>query len=78
MKAHVQNPWTRSPQLFVHLSVEEAQQIKAGMDEVFAQFGALIHEHMDANQQDALEQLQRVIGHALSTDRPHGIKGTMP
>jgi hypothetical protein len=78
MKAHIQNPWTRSPQVFVHVTVEEAQQLAAGLDEVYQQFGQTIRMYMDHNQQDALEQLRRVIKHTLVTERPCGIKGVTP
>jgi hypothetical protein len=78
MKTHIQNPWTRSPQVFVHMTVEEAQQLVAGLDQVYEQFGKHIRGYMDHNQQDALEQLRRVINHVLATERPHGIKGVTP
>lgn len=72
MKSHVQNPWTRSPQLFVHMTVEEAGQL----------LGYLRSRDLGvpctANQGDAFEQLKRTLEHAFQTDRPHGVKGVVP
>jgi len=72
MKTHVQNPWTRSPQLFVHMSVEEAQQLKAAL--AWVPDAAV----PNANARAALSELRRNLDYAIDTERPHGIKGCMP
>lgn len=74
MKTHVQNPWTRSPQLFVHMSVEEAQQLAKALRHA----GFPAGQPYDPNQLDAYRQLLRVLDQALATERPQGIKGCMP
>jgi len=79
MKAHVQNPWTRSPSLMVNVSVEHAQQLAAALAYVLEEDGepsAL--DGMTDNEADALRELHRTLRHALQTERPHGIKGVLP
>jgi hypothetical protein len=80
---HVQNPWTRSPQLFVHMTVEEVQQAHRGLQMLLAQNEIDLAQGrrsaiMDHNQESVLKDLLRTLDHALQTPRPHGIKGTMP
>lgn len=74
MIAHVQNPWTRSPQLFVHMTVEEVQQACAALRAL--ESNAILG--LTGNQADALLELKRTLEHALLTERPRGIKGVMP
>ncbi len=76
MKTHVQNPWTRNPQVFVHMSVEEVQQLSSMLDLYMAKCG--LPDGCDRNQICALEDLKRELKHALETDRPHGIRGVTP
>lgn len=83
MIAHVQNPWTRSPQLFVHMTVEEVQQAYRGLQMLLVQNEIDLAQGerqpiMDHNQESALKDLLRTLSHALSTERPQGIKGVMP
>ena len=83
MKAHVQNPWTRSPSLMVNVSVEEAQQLLAAL-ELLARVYLTQPDHiapdhiLTSNQRDAFEQMTNTLQHALNTARPHGIKGVLP
>lgn len=76
MKTHVQNPWTRSPQVFVHMTVEEVQQLSSMLDLIAEKNG--LPDGCDRNQVSALEDLKRTLRHVLSADRPHGIKGVLP
>ena len=73
MNHHVRNPWTRSPQVFLHLTVEEANQLRAGLVRLNLQESGL-----DDNMRDALATLERQLQHVCSTPPPHGIKGVMP
>lgn len=75
MKTHVQNPWTRSPQVFVHMTVEEVQQLSSVLDLYMQKSG---FDGFDRNQIAALEDLKNHLKHVLATDRPHGIKGVIP
>lgn len=74
MKAHVQNPWTQSPSLMVNLTVEETEQLKAGLE-------ALKEAHikdptiLDTNQENALNDLRMLLEQKLATHRPDGLKG---
>lgn len=78
MRAHVQNPYTRSPSLMVNLSIEKATQLLSALQ--------LSKEHAikgggpqwSANQEDALNCLRRTLEHAFSTPRPNGVKGCVP
>lgn len=83
MKAHVQNPWTNKPSLMVNMSVEEVQQL----DTALRVIRDAIAQHADEdgvygllkpNEYAAFSELERTIEHALSTDRPNGIKGALP
>lgn len=75
MKAHVQNPWTRSPSLMVNMTVEEVQQLRFALSWCL-EMGA--DEKMSANQRDAFGQLYGTLQHVLTTALPHGIKGVLP
>lgn len=75
MKAHVQNPWTRSPSLMVNMTVEEVQQTHAALTVLV---GSIAWETLDANARDATNQLLRTLHHALATALPQGIRGVMP
>lgn len=79
MKAHVQNPWTRSPSLMVNMSVEEVQQLEAALEYLKELYIRNCDTHpgglMNGNQQDALNQLRMLLEAKLGTDRPNGIKG---
>lgn len=76
MKTHVQNPWTRSPQVFVHMSVEEAQQLASTLDLYVEKCG--LPDGCDRNQIASLFDLKNNLKHVLETDRPHEIKGVVP
>lgn len=76
MKTHVQNPYTRSPQLFVHMTVEETQQLMGAL-EACTRLGACTHD-MTENQRDAFEQLHVQLKYALATPAPHGLQGATP
>jgi hypothetical protein len=75
MKAHVQNPWTRSPQLFVHMTVEEVQQLVAALD---ACMPSAAGTAMSDNAFAALTDLRHQLLWSLQRDRPHGIKDVEP
>lgn len=72
MKAHVHNPWTRSPRVHVSLSVEEATQL----------LGYLRSRDQGVpctpNQGDAFDQLRRTLEWTVAQAPPHGIKGVLP
>lgn len=76
MKTHVQNPWTRSPQVFVHLTVEEVQQLNSMLDLYMEKCG--LPDGCDRNQIAALADLKNHLKHVLATERPHGVKGVTP
>lgn len=75
MKAHVQNPWTRSPSLMVNMSVEHVQYPLDAL--LTLKDGARLRE-LDANQYDSLGNLCRELRHALNTPLPRGLKGVEP
>lgn len=80
MKAHVQNPWTKRPSLMVSLSVEEVLQLEAALDAIkrhYIQVGS-DRPKLDANEQDALNQLRVQLETCLSTALPRGLKGVVP
>ncbi len=75
MKAHVQNPWTRSPSLMVNMSVEEVGQLMTALN---ACMPSAAGTNMTDNAFSALADLRRTLLHALETDRPNGLKGATP
>ena len=79
MKSHVQNPWTRSPQLFVHLTVEEVQQLRSAIYRLnYLVSVAGTYAKPDHNQQTVINDLFDVLDHAIETVRPRGLKGVIP
>lgn len=78
MRAHVQNPWTRSPSLMVNLSVEEATQLEAGLallKEAYIQHRPPLEPTLSSNQEDALNQLRILLEEKLKANKPDGLNG---
>jgi len=81
MKFHVQNPWTKSPSLMVHLTVEELQQLEgalAQIKELYIQYCDSTRHTLTSNQEHVLNELRLLLEQAGKTERPHGIKGCTP
>ena len=83
MNFHVQNPYTRSPQVFMHLTVEEVQQLASALRVLreLAQDAepiGSVERMLTANEFTAFNDLTKRLDEALLQPRPWGIKGATP
>lgn len=80
MKTHVINPYTRSPSLMLNLTVEETQQVVAGVKHLLSQplRAGDLPGCFTGNMQAAIYDLLGNLQHALETPRPGGLKGVTP